>query len=90
MTKGKIMRTEVMGRYIVADPNICHGKPTFRGTRILVADVLEQIANDMDWEAIIEEWRGALNKKAIAEAIRLAREALVAHVPKLVAETAQL
>ena len=39
------MRAEVMGRYIIADPNICHGEPTFRGTRILVADVLEQIAN---------------------------------------------
>ena len=84
------MRTEVMGRYIIADPNICHGEPTFRGTRIMVADVLEQIANGMDWEAIIEEWRGDLNEKAIAEAIRLAREALVTHVPELMAETAQL
>ncbi len=82
------MRAEVMGRYIIADPNICHGEPTFRGTRILVADVLEQIANGIDWEVIIEEWRGALNEKAIAEAIRLAREALVTHVPELVAETA--
>jgi len=58
------MGIEVMGRYIIADPNICHGEPTFRGTRILVADVLEQIANGIDWEVIIEEWRGALNKKS--------------------------
>ncbi|MCL0095595.1 DUF433 domain-containing protein [Dehalococcoidia bacterium] len=42
----------------MVDPAICHGKPTFRGTRILVADVLEQVANDMAWEAVIEEWRG--------------------------------
>ena len=35
---------QVLGRYLVADPDICHGKPTFRGTRILVADVLEQVA----------------------------------------------
>ena len=76
-----------MGRYIIADPNICHGEPTFRGTRILVTDVLEQIANGMDWEVIIEEWRGALNERAIAEAIRLAREAFVTHVPELVAGT---
>jgi len=68
----------------VVDPAICHGKPTFRGTRILVADVLEQIANGMAWEAIIEEWRGALTNEAIAEAVRLAREALVTHVPELV------
>jgi hypothetical protein len=32
----------------------------------------------MAWEAIIEEWRGALTQEAIAEAVRLAREALVA------------
>ncbi len=33
----------ILSRYIVADPRICHGKPTFRGTRIMVADVLEQM-----------------------------------------------
>ncbi|MCL0058910.1 hypothetical protein M1O20_00070 [Dehalococcoidia bacterium] len=25
---------------------------------VLVVDVLEQVANDMAWEAVIEEWRG--------------------------------
>ena len=35
----------VLGRYIVVDPKICHGKPTFRGTRIMVADVLEMVAS---------------------------------------------
>jgi uncharacterized protein (DUF433 family) len=44
----------------VADPKICHGKPTFRGTRIMVFQVLEQIASGMAWEAIIEEWRGSI------------------------------
>jgi uncharacterized protein (DUF433 family) len=46
---------QVLGRYLVADPDICHGKPTFRGTRILVADVLEQVAAGLAWETIIEE-----------------------------------
>lgn len=78
------MGTETLGRYVVVDPAVCHGKPTFRGTRILVADVLEQVATGMAWEAIIEEWRGALTKEAIAEALRLAREALVTHAPELV------
>lgn len=82
------MGTETLGRYVVVDPAVCHGKPTFRGTRILVADVLEQVATGMAWEAIIEEWRGALTKEAIAEALRLAREALVTHAPELVSETA--
>ncbi|HHT9125371.1 MAG TPA: DUF433 domain-containing protein [Candidatus Brocadiia bacterium] len=84
------MGTKTLGRYIVADPGICHGKPTFRGTRILVADVLEQVASGMSWEAIVEEWRGALTKEAIAEAVRIAREALVTHASELVTETADL
>ena len=73
------MGAKTLGRYIVANPAVCHGEPTFRGTRILVADVLEQLASRMAWDAIVEEWRGALTKEAIAEAVRLAREALVTH-----------
>jgi len=69
----------IIGRYVVADPEICHGQPTFRGTRIFVADVLEQVASGMDWETIVEEWRGAVSKEAIAEAVRFAREAFLAH-----------
>ena len=82
------MKTKSLGRYIVADPDICHGEPTFRGTRILVADVLEQVTNGMDQEAITEEWRGKVTREAIAEAIRLAREALITHIPELMEETA--
>jgi uncharacterized protein (DUF433 family) len=69
-----------MGRYIVTDPEICHGKPTFRGTRILVADVLEQVADGLAWETIIEEWRGSISYEAIAEAVRLSRQALLEHI----------
>lgn len=82
------MKTKTMGRYIVADPDICHGEPTFHGTRILVADVLEQIAFGMDWQVIIEEWRGKVTKEAIAEAVRLAREALITNTQELMTETA--
>ena len=39
------MSRKKMGRFIVADPDICHGKPTFNGTRIMVAQVLEQVAS---------------------------------------------
>lgn len=68
-----------IGRYIVADPKVCHGKLTFRGTRIFVSDVLEQVEAGMAWETIIEEWRGSVPREAIAEAVRLAREALLEH-----------
>jgi uncharacterized protein (DUF433 family) len=77
------MKVKTVGRFVVIDPDICHGEPVFRGTRILVADVLEQIASGMSWEAIVEEWRGSVTPKAISEAVRLAREALVTHAPEL-------
>ncbi len=82
------MKQKQLGRYIVSDPAICHGAPTFRGTRISVKDVLEQLESGMAWEAIIEEWHGALGKEAIAEAVRLAREALVTNTQQLVMEPA--
>lgn len=66
--------TKALGRYIVADSGICHGKPTFVGTRILVADVLEQVANGIAWDTIVDDWRGDVSKEAIAEAVRLAAE----------------
>ena len=81
------MSQKLYGRYIVSDPDICHGKPTFRGTRILVADVLEQVGEGLAWETIIEEWRGSIPKEAIAEAIRLSRQAFLEHLPEYVLES---
>ena len=80
----KTAQPQVLGRYMVADPDIGHGKPTFRGTRILVADVLEQVAAGLAWETIIEEWRGSITQEAIAEAVRLARQALLEHAAEYV------
>ncbi len=42
--------------------------------------VLKQVANGMAWEAIIQEWSGALSKEAIVEAVCLARLALPSHL----------
>jgi len=81
------MRQKLYGRYIVSDPDICHGKPTFRGTRILVADVLEQVGEGLAWETIIEEWRVSITKEAIAEAIRLSSQAFLEHVAEYVLES---
>lgn len=74
------MNQKMIGRYIVTDPEICHGKPTFRGTRIFVADVLEQVADGLAWETIIDEWRGSISFEAIAEAVRLSRQAFLEHI----------
>jgi len=95
VTKGKQQSAKrLIGRFIVADPDICHGQPTFRGTRILVADVLEQVAGGIAWETIEEEWRGNVSFDAISEAARLASQAFRDHsaqytAPEYVLELAQ-
>jgi uncharacterized protein (DUF433 family) len=61
-----------LGRHIVADPGICGGQPTFKGTRIMVWIVLEQLEDGMSWDEILQEWPGKIHKEAIAEAIAIA------------------
>jgi uncharacterized protein (DUF433 family) len=80
------MAKRMIGRYIVADPAICHGQPTFRGTRILVADVMEQVAGGIAWETIVEEWRGDVSADAISEAVRLASQAFRDHSAQYTAQ----
>lgn len=68
------MQAKQLGKYIVADPEIRQGKPTFKGTRIFVKDVLDMVAEGMSWDKIIEEWRESITKEAISEAVLLASE----------------
>ena len=84
------MGAQLIGRHIVTDPGICHGKPTFRGTRILVSDVLAQIADGMAWESVIQEWHGSVTREAIAEALQLATRALLEHVDDYVLRPASI
>lgn len=69
----------LLGRYIVADSAICHGKPTFRGTRIMVWQVLEMVGEGMAWQSIVDEFGGHITKEAVAEAVRLASRSFLKH-----------
>src|SRR5438128_1653636 len=80
----KSSTTRFIGRHIVTDPRVCHGQPTFRGTRVLVADVLEQVASGMAWESIVEDWRQSISEEAIREAVDLASQALLKHADEFV------
>ena len=53
------MRIEI-NQYIVADSEICHGKPTFKGTRVMVWQVLEML----EYEASLKEIFEAFNNSA--------------------------
>ncbi len=63
------MRLEI-GRYIVVDDGVCHGKPVFKGTRILVNDVIELLGAGVSIEEIIKEYYPSLNEEMIREAFR--------------------
>ena len=76
----------LLGRYIVADAAICHGKPTFRGTRIMVWQVLSMVSRGLDWETIVERCHNSITKDAIAEAVKLSSEAFVNHANEFVVE----
>lgn len=69
-----------LGRHIVADPEICGGQPTFKGTRIMVWIVLEQLDRGLTWDEILREWPGKFPKTAITEAIAIAH-LVVKHQP---------
>jgi uncharacterized protein (DUF433 family) len=83
-------QAKLLGRYIVADPAICHGRPTFRGTRIFVSDVLEMVAEGLAWETIIEQWHHSITQEAIAEAVKLSSEAFLKHADEFVLEPVQV
>ena len=62
-------------RWITVDPNVCHGRPVFRGTRVLVSDVLEMLASGMSIEDVLGEYP-QLTREMILEALGLAAELL--------------
>jgi len=82
----KNTKVKLLGRFIVADPEICHGQPTFRGTRIMVWQVLEMLADGMAWETIVEQCDHSISKEAIAEAVKLSGEAFLKHADEFVLE----
>lgn len=66
-----------LGKHIVVDPTICHGKPTYKGSRVMVWQVLEALEDGESWEEIMAAWPGAVTREAIAETIRLAKSTML-------------
>jgi len=73
--KQKILpHQKTIGKYIVSDPRVCHGAPTFKGTRKLVRDCIEMAATGLTIDELAV--RADLPREAIVEALRLAANAL--------------
>jgi len=67
--------------YIIVDPTICHGKACFKGTRIMVSVVLDNLAAGLSFDEILSSYP-SLSREAIQAAMtyaaELARERVVA------------
>jgi uncharacterized protein (DUF433 family) len=63
--------------HITTDPDVCHGKPCIKGTRVMVSVVLDNLAEGLSPEEITEEYPAltiADVRASIAYAAALARE----------------
>lgn len=74
MSDQKYQRVE-LSNYIVADPYICHGQPTFKGTRKIVHLIVRSFCSGWTIDEIAKRHR--LPKEAVEEAINLAAEAIL-------------
>lgn len=66
-------RLEKVGKHIVVDPRGCHGKLTFKGTRVPVGTVLTFLGMGHSVADILRNWP-ELSQEAVEEAIRLAAD----------------
>jgi uncharacterized protein (DUF433 family) len=70
------MNTRLLNR-ISVDPDICHGKPCIRGTRVMVTVILDNLAEGLPPEEIVAEYPPLVMEDvqaAIAYAAMLTRE----------------
>jgi len=65
------MKTEI-NEFIVADSEICDGKPVFEGTRIMVWQILELLAQGISIDEIRQDYFPQLSKKAILSVLKYA------------------
>jgi uncharacterized protein (DUF433 family) len=62
---------------ITIDPNVCHGKPCIRGTRVMVSVIVDSLAAGLSEAEILGEYptlQAPDIKAALAYAAHLARE----------------
>ena len=65
------MRIEI-NKYIVSDSEICGGTPTFKGTRIMVWQILEMLEAGMPAEEIMTSFITPLTREHIKAALHYA------------------
>ncbi len=70
-----MMKTLEIGEHLLVDPRVCHGKMTFKGTRLPVQTVLTLLTKKGRSIQYVQKSWPHLKKEAIEEAVRLAATA---------------
>ena len=63
----------IVGDRIEINPEICHGKPCIKGTRIMVSIILEWLEAGKTFQEILEAYP-SLQEEDISAAVRFARK----------------
>jgi len=66
-------------KWITSDPNVLFGKPTIKGTRIAVEQILDELAGGTTVDELLEAYP-RLNREAISAALAFAADTLRAEV----------
>jgi len=69
-----------IGKHLVVDSRVCAGRVIFKGTRILVSDVLQLAEAGYDPKSIGRQYRGMITPEAIREALMLTRRGIIREV----------
>lgn len=82
--QGEVYEYYPLGQYVVAAVGVCGGRPTFKYTRLEVSVILSLIAAGETVSQVVQAYTlSQLTPEAVAEAIRLADQALVQSIQTL-------
>lgn len=63
-----------MFNHIEINPNICHGKPVIKGTRIMVWQILDLVADGVAFDKIVNNYFPQATKENIKACIEYANQ----------------
>ncbi len=66
-------------KYIVVDPEICHGQACIKGTRVMVSVVLDNLAAGLSVEEVLRSYP-TLTREAVQAALEYAAELAREHI----------
>ena len=78
--KNGLKKYKEIGQHLVVDLEVCHGKLTFKGTRVPVSTVLTFLSTGYSVDDILRNWP-RLKREAVDEAIRFTAQIIQKRYP---------